>query len=294
MPKPFSDIFSRNKTQSQEGHDPLTIQLKTPAQEFVDNHVRLNSRKAVENRTPSNPEGDSSASPTSKAAENTEGGFFNPPSDEPDRHCKHFKEALQSFEENLPKKFKTSFDISEKHNWDEVIAEAKIAELKYKKKGTGESPFGKVRGFFRALQRDTATPQGWLEIMPTQSEYASVICGGFKVLLRAASRMDEIREFILRALATIPDEVENAQLMIDFHQGLKPSRRLYDKVSELYISIFSLLNHVVYWFNQRSAMRNLKALLQQGSYERELEEKITEFKDSVQAVKEEGMRDIWL
>jgi hypothetical protein len=294
MPKHLSDLFSRNKTQSRKSHDHLTVQLKTPAQEFVDNHVHFNSRMVVENKTQSDSEHDSGDETASKPPENIEEKLPDPPSDESDQHCKHFKEALLSFEDNLPKKFKTSFNIHEKHSWNEVIQEAKIAEIRYRKKGTGEAPFGKVRGFFRALQRDTAAPEGWLEVLPTQSEYASVICGGFKVLLRAASRMDEIRESIMGALATIPDEVEKAKLMIDFHQGLKPSKRLYGEVSELYTSLFAVLNHVIYWFNQRSKMRNFKALFLQGSYERELEEKIAAFNSSIKAVKEEGVSKLSL
>jgi hypothetical protein len=76
--------------------------------------------------------------------------------------------------------------------------------------------------------------------------------------------------------------------MIDYHEGLKPSQRLYDRVTQLYITVFAVLDHIIFWYRQRSGIRRLKAVLQQSSYERELEEKVQDFKDGVLVVKSEG------
>lgn len=108
------------------------------------------------------------------------------------------------------------------------------------------------------------------------------------MLLRAACRMSEVREMVVTALASVPEEVERAQLMIQYHEGLKASVRLRSRVAAMYVCIFGVLEHVVAFFKENSAVRNFKAFLHQGNYARELEEKIAEFKEAVGAVKSEG------
>ena len=106
MPKSFSKVFRRNRTQHRNPHDSLTVQLKTPAQEFMNNHIHLNNRKTVENKTQRNSKHGNFNRPASKPTEHTEERFSPPPSRKVDQHCKHFQNALQSFEEQLPPKSK--------------------------------------------------------------------------------------------------------------------------------------------------------------------------------------------
>jgi hypothetical protein len=305
MPRVSTSLFSRTKKQQQTSVDPGIVQLKTPAEEFVENHVQVHVPKSSAATTSDSLKGNlvkSASEPSAVAAVavTTELTTTTPSASastitiEPtflatDSHCAHFQNALLAFESALPPKHKTHFSPTSLHTWDEVIAEAKIAEIAYTKRGSRETHFGRVRGYLRILQRNTARLDGWIDLVPSQSTYTSVICGGFKMVLRAACRMHEVREMVVSALASVPVEVERAQLMIEYHEGLKASKRLCARVAAMYVCVFRVVEHIVTWFETRSGIRNLKALLNQGDYEREMEEKIDEFKEAVKAVKSEGM-----
>ncbi|KAI0006575.1 hypothetical protein F4779DRAFT_629767 [Xylariaceae sp. FL0662B] len=283
----FNDALAHLGRSVRESRNLPPVRLSNPATEFVDNRVEINS-----SGNPNKPDRESSPPPADSGEKQspTKGADDSSPQggNDEDTHCKQFAEVLQSFENDLPSKYKTRFNLHDKHSWSEVIEEASIAEMKYRKKADNESPFGKVRGFFRSLQKKSPAVEGWLVLLPTESEYGSLICGGFKVILRAAARMDEIREFIIKALAAIPDEVEAAQLIIDYNQDLDTSKRLYRRVSSLYYTVFGVLEHIITWYSHRSPARHFKAILQQSVYEKNLEDKVKDFKAAVSAVKDEA------
>lgn len=277
----FSKSLAHMKGPFRDSRDLPPVQLSNPAKEFVESRVEIN---AV---TPKSSHRESDSSEEKSPPNEADNPVLQ--SEDEDTHCKHFAEVLQTFEDDLPSKYKTRFNLYGKHSWSEVIEEASIAEMKYRKKGDRESPFGKVRGCFRSLQKKAPMLEGWLVLLPDKSEYTSLICGGFKIILRAAARMDKIKEFMVKAMAAIPEEVESAQLMIDYNQDLDTSRRLYKSVSSMYLSIFAVLEHIINWYGQRSAGRHFKAILQQSIYEKELEDKINDFKTAVLSVKDLGM-----
>lgn len=258
------------------------VKLTDPAHEFVHNRVAIHS---IGSSDPDNEE--RIPAPAYGSHGNPESALFEQ-GVEGDAHCEQFAEVLRSFEESLPDNLKTRFNLQAKHTWSEVISEAQFAEIKYNRRADKESPFGRVRGFFRILRSNSPAIQGWLDLLPTDSMYGSLICGGLKVILRAATRMDEVKDFIVGAMAAIPDEVEKAQLLIDYNEDQDTNRRLYNSVSSLYCAAFDILNEIINWFKEKSIKRHAKAFLQQDTYEKKLEEKVDVFKKAVLAVKGEG------
>lgn len=269
------------------------IKLSNPAAEFIDNRIDSEDHPAFSK---------TSLHPRSTALSDNRLVYRPPNLDaltisnntdhtacykELELHQQHFFEALEAFEKTLPEKYRTKFDIRGKHTWEEVIQEAKIAELKYKRKGSDDSPFSKVRGCFRKLQSRVSGFEAWLELIPS-STYSTVVSGGFKIIIRASTRMNEIREFIFTALASIPDEIEKAQLMMEMNRDLKFSPRLHERISELYVSILKVMHHILLWLQKKSAVKQVKSLLQQSEYEKSLESKIDDFKQLVTLVKEEA------
>lgn len=95
---------------------------------------------------------------------------------------------MEEFEKGLPEKYKTRFTIRDKHTWEQVVQEVQIAEMRYVKKGS-EGPFGKLRGYFRVIAGKTSSLESWLELVPSQSEYTSVLFGGLKLIIRVGRRM---------------------------------------------------------------------------------------------------------
>ncbi|KAI0435900.1 hypothetical protein F4803DRAFT_544036 [Xylaria telfairii] len=245
-----------NYTRSEVGRIP--VKLTDPAQEFVHNRVAVKDARSMQYATKElvsiRTSGSKEEPAPSQPAHISKIGI------EEDVHCKQFADVLKSFEESLPENLKTGFNLQAKHTWAEVISEAEFAEIKYNKKANKESPFGRVRGLFRILRSNSPAIHNWLDLLPTESMYGSLICGGLKVILRAATRMDEIKEFIIGALATIPDEIEKAQLLTDYNRDQDTNRRLYNSVSSLYYTVFDILNDIIAWFKEKSAKRYAKAL----------------------------------
>lgn len=163
------------------------IRLSNPAAEFIDNRIDFEDHRAF-SRTSLTPR---SAALTQRRSISTPPSVSTAaaPADplalyrESEKEQEIFLAALEKFENDLPEKYKTKFNIKGKHTWSEVIAEAQIAEMKYKRKGSGEGPFSRVRGSFRKLQGSAGALSTWLEIVP-QSTYGSVITGSFKVIIR--------------------------------------------------------------------------------------------------------------
>ena len=269
------------------------IRLSEPATEFIDNRIGIEDHRAF-----------SSTHISPRSAALAARSISSPAILQPmptanvadiitlyrdlDVHRQQFLDALAVFESSLPEKYQTKFDVRGKHTWEEVIQEVRYAEEKYKKKASDESAFSKVRGAFRMLEGRAASFETFLELIPSQNNYASPIAGSFKLIIRASTRMNEIRDFIFSTLASIPQEIERAQLVLEFNQDLGLSPRLHKQISELYISILKVIDHVLNWIKQKSGIKHLKALVQQGSYEKELENKLSEFKRQVSLVKDEG------
>ncbi|KAI3336581.1 hypothetical protein HD806DRAFT_542439 [Xylariaceae sp. AK1471] len=285
MPKRFSDAFAQLKKPLWSNSDLPPVRLTNPAAEFVNNRIEINGFRSV--AIPAKEDGSPVDNSEKKPVSIPKDGPDHQEEGQEDIHCKHFAEVLRDFEATLPDKHKTKFNLHGKHTWSEVIVEADKAEKKYLKKADKESPYGRVRGFFRSLQRESPVIESWLCLLPTESNYGSLVCGGFKMILGAAARMDEIKEFIVKAMAAIPDEVERAQLMIDYNQDVDTGQRLYRRVSSLYRTVFRVLEHIIHWYRQRSITRHFKAVLQQSAYERELEDRVNEFKEAVLEVQRE-------
>lgn len=288
MPTPIDSAFAHIRSSFRKEKDLPPIRLSNPAAEFVQNRVEIKGFKT--NRLPTTEVGSQSYEDSDDRTSPLKTNELSKAEEEKeveDRHCKQFAETLQRFEDGLPENHKPHFNLRGKHSWTEVIEEAKIAEMKYAKKADKESRFGRVRGLFRLLQKRSPAIDSWLGLLPSQSEYGSLICGGLKLVLCAATKMGEIRESIIRAMATIPDEVEKAQLLLDYNEDLDTTR-LLKKVSELYYVVFDLIEYIIAWYGQKSGIRHFKAMLQQDVYEKKLEEKVDDFKTAVLAVKDDG------
>ncbi|KAK6205895.1 hypothetical protein LQW54_008086 [Pestalotiopsis sp. IQ-011] len=94
-----------------------------------------------------------------------------------------FKDAIKEYEKTAKERYKTGVDVngthSVEHLWqiiDDVVEE-------YARKGQ-EGVWGNIRAGFRKLGDGSEAMQGWLGLLPTESEYLSVICGGFKLILK--------------------------------------------------------------------------------------------------------------
>ncbi|KAI0151811.1 hypothetical protein GGR57DRAFT_470459 [Xylariaceae sp. FL1272] len=267
------DVIRRNV-------DPGTVRLTEPADEFVKSRVTLAN---IESRSL---EDDAEKATNEVIPHSEQLDIGNQIATNKD--CAQFAQALQSFEESLSDKHKTRFNLRELHTWDGVIREATIAQMTYNKKAGRVQTFWGVNGLFQTLLSNSSAMENWLDLLPSGSVYGSLICGGFKIILRAATRMDEIKQFIIKAMADIPEEIAKAKLLIEYNEGQDPNQRLYNSISTLYRVVFDILDSIIRWYRESSIRRKTKVLFQQSSYESELQAKGETFKNAIEAVKDEA------
>ena len=93
---------------------------------------------------------------------------------------RRFQAAIEKYE-NVTKdtKYKTNVVSNAMHTWEEVLAEVNAASERY---NDGSGFWGKIRKGLRSFGRNNQVFDAWAGLLPTQSNYFSVLCGGLKLI----------------------------------------------------------------------------------------------------------------
>jgi len=76
-------------------------------------------------------------------------------------------------------KFKTEVTSKSIHTWNDVLIEVQQAEdVYYDESGM----WGKIRKGLRSFGRNSKAFEAWATLLPSGSEYFSVLCGGLKLI----------------------------------------------------------------------------------------------------------------
>ena len=95
----------------------------------------------------------------------------------------HFIEATIAYEASAAAadpNHKTNIDWNHIHTWEEVLEEVEKAAQSY---NDNSKVWGKVRKAFRSIGSNQKIFAAWLEFLPSQSQYCSIVCGGLKLIL---------------------------------------------------------------------------------------------------------------
>ena len=102
-----------------------------------------------------------------------------------------FKDDLQIFTETTSLANKTETDLIDNCTWDDVIEQVDVAREKYQgidKKGIMKS----IHNGFKNFAAAAPAMEQWLHLLPSTSEYGSVVCGGLTIILRVLYVSDRI------------------------------------------------------------------------------------------------------
>ena len=91
-----------------------------------------------------------------------------------------FKETIEAYERTTKNsKYKTGIFSDATHTWEEVLAEVNAASERY-----NDVPgfWGKIRQGLRSFGTKNQVFDAWSGLLPTQSLYLSVLCGGLKLI----------------------------------------------------------------------------------------------------------------
>ena len=95
----------------------------------------------------------------------------------------HFIQAAIAYEKSqraADPGYKTEFNWNHDHKWEEVL---EIVEKTAQDCNDSSGVWGRVRKAFRSLGNNHKVFAAWMNILPTQSQYASIICGALKLVL---------------------------------------------------------------------------------------------------------------
>jgi hypothetical protein len=92
-----------------------------------------------------------------------------------------FLKAMEFYEANAEGKYKTHINMKKTHSMKEVLNSIEEARKKYDEKESGVF-FGQIRKAFRKLGEKENVCNAWLGLLPGDSEYFSIICGGLKMI----------------------------------------------------------------------------------------------------------------
>lgn len=93
-----------------------------------------------------------------------------------------FKDAMKEYEKSAKEWYKTGVEVNEMHGVEQLwqIIDKAIDDCTSKDK---DEVWGKIRIGFRKLGDGSEAIQWWLGLLPTESQYLSIVCGGLKLLV---------------------------------------------------------------------------------------------------------------
>ncbi|KAJ4416468.1 hypothetical protein N0V82_006733 [Gnomoniopsis sp. IMI 355080] len=181
-----------------------------------------------------------------------------------------FMEAIKLYEDNAKEKYKTGVDLNSTHTIKELwtIVDEEVQNYHDKEK---KGVWGKIRLAFRKLGDGGDAVQGWLGLVPSESNYMSIVCGGLKLIIKAAARMRNVAKEILDALHAIPSILTGARRVLNV---FRDQEILKDKSKALYNSILTAMGHMLEYLRRKSTRKMLKVVFKQQSFEADLLTKI--------------------
>lgn len=91
---------------------------------------------------------------------------------------------MREYERKAPDTAKTRIMIGSQHTWEEAF------DTVTKELGSYKDPpgwFGRVRKTMRSLGNNKDLALAWANLLPTQSEYFSILCGGLKLVITVSA-----------------------------------------------------------------------------------------------------------
>ena len=193
---------------------------------------------------------------------------------EAEMETQHFIQATIAYEQATlatDPEHQSMIDWSHNHTWQEVLEVVDSAAQAFQ---DTSSMWGKVRKAFRSVGSNQKVFAAWMEILPTQSQYASVLFGGLKLIFgvrmrerrqktqvdkfQAASRLKTLREEACEALSQIPISLAMTGNVL---KSFSASVDLHKCSSALYVAILATLEQLLKYYKGNSASLFLPRLL---------------------------------
>ncbi|KAK3367801.1 hypothetical protein B0H63DRAFT_489796 [Podospora didyma] len=192
-----------------------------------------------------------------------------------------FQLAMEAYESTtVGSKFKTDVTENPIHTWDDVLTEVQRAQDMY---SDASGMWGRIQKGLRRFGSNGQALEAWASLLPSESEYTSVLCGGLKLIFGAAARLHDLRSDIGDALAEIPEQLRTTHLAMGI---FKRSKELHQTSAALYTAIIAALHHIVVWYKEKAIKTLFKSIFKQESYAKHLDELLQDIRKQSERFRE--------
>lgn len=159
----------------------------------------------------------------------------------------------------------TQVDIDVKQaTWeslDKFVVDVEHSKVTYTSKNA--EGLSKARRAFRVLSDHAASARCFTALLPTQSNYGSVLFGGSVVLLEAAHQLSVTRKEIIEALESIPTTLCEMTAMVELYQY---DADMHRACARLYSAVLRAYLFIIDWFHRNAFKKFWSALKRQKAY----------------------------
>ncbi|KAH8894174.1 hypothetical protein GQ53DRAFT_839826 [Thozetella sp. PMI_491] len=170
------------------------------------------------------------------------------------------EQAFREMRSKLLQAMKNFRSLSQKHteqallptSWEDVNLVISEIQAKWDTKNQ-ESRMTRIKSGFRKLCDGIRNHSAALEMLPSESEYVSVISGCISMILKASANYDKIIASFTEGIIEINEAVGATQR----ETFMRPTPALQQLAMRLYTHVFSYLTRFMTWFTDRSRKRFL-------------------------------------
>ncbi|RAH59521.1 hypothetical protein BO85DRAFT_485994 [Aspergillus piperis CBS 112811] len=167
---------------------------------------------------------------------------------------------------------------------DTHIAVDQVA-AKYKNSEAEKGVWNQIRNAFRKLGDHENAINGWLGLLPSESNYLSVVCGGLKFILHAVARAKEVRNAIVGGLRDIPILLGGAQRVLAIYKTSEPLRACSDA---LYLAVLTALGQMLAYTQKHTLKKALGAIMRNSSFQMAMTQSIEDVRECKDKFNEEA------
>ncbi|KAK3175058.1 hypothetical protein OEA41_002304 [Lepraria neglecta] len=190
-----------------------------------------------------------------------------------------FLRELQQYVEGADPRYRTRVNLMDKHTWSDVMAEVEIARDEYK--GVGKNGIMKsIRNGWGNFSTAAPAIEAWLQLLPNNTLYGSVLCGGLTIIMEAVVRLGQLREETFEAIDQIPLRIQRAQFFVRTYDGAN----MEEQAAKLYQAIIDALQHILKWYKGKAGMKFFGAFAKGPAYATVLKTKMKDVEDASQSI----------
>ncbi|KAL2045045.1 hypothetical protein N7G274_002820 [Stereocaulon virgatum] len=190
-----------------------------------------------------------------------------------------FLVALKNYVKGADARYRSKVNLMDEHTWSDVMREVEIARDEYK--GVGEKGIMPlIRKGWQSFTAAAPAITAWLQLLPNNTLYGSVLCGGLTIILEAVVRLGELRQDTFEAIDQIPLRIQRAQFFVRTYD----SASMEDQAAKLYQAIIDALQHILTWYKRKTGVKFFSAFAKGAAYATVLKTKMQNVEAASQSI----------